>query len=147
VLLPWLFEQMAIPELARVAGESFSMLTGVDLAYDDLDGERPEGFEAGPTEDPEDENVEMDADEDLPWPNVELIKKWWITNRLNFKNGTRYFCGSPISIESLNHVLRSGFQRQRTAAAWELAIHQPGSPLFETRAPGFVQQRLLGKGL
>jgi len=48
-----------------------------------------------------------------------------------------------MTIGSLNHVLRTGYQRQRIAAALELAIHQPGIPLFETRAPGFVQQKLL----
>jgi len=146
VLLPWLFEQMTIPEVARVAGESFSMITGVDLAYDDLDGEWPEGFEAGPTEDPEDDNVQMDADEDLPWPNVELIQQWWHNHKQEFQNGTRCLCGPPMSIGSLNHVLRTGFQRQRKAAALELAIHQPGTPLFETRTPGFVQQKILAKG-
>ena len=36
-LIPWLIEHMSIPEMARIAGESFSMITGVDLAYDDLD--------------------------------------------------------------------------------------------------------------
>ena len=46
--IPWLMEQMHVPELARPAGEAFSMITGVDLAYDDLEGEWPEGFEAGP---------------------------------------------------------------------------------------------------
>ncbi len=143
VLLPWLFEQMSISEVARVAGESFSMLTGVDLAYDDLDGEWPEGFETGPTDDPEDENVEMDVDEDLPWPNVELIQQWWHNHKQDFQNGTRCLGGSPMSIESLHHVLRTGFQRQRIAAALELALHQPGTHLFETRAPGFRQQAIL----
>jgi len=57
---------MTIPELARVAGEAFTMITGVDIAYEDLEGAWPEGFVAGPTEDPEDENVAMDPDEDLP---------------------------------------------------------------------------------
>ena len=137
---------MVIPDVARVAGESFSMLTGVDLEYENFEGEWPEGFEAGPTEDPEDENVEMDADEDLPWPNVELIQQWWNSHKHDFHNGTRCLCGPVMSIGSLNHVLRTGFQRQRTAAAVELAIHQPGIPLFETRAPGFRQQQLLGKG-
>ena len=66
VSIPWLIEQMMIPELARVAGEAFTMITGVDIAYEDLEGEWPAGFEAGPTEDPEDENVAMDPDEDLP---------------------------------------------------------------------------------
>ena len=64
--IPWLIEQMAASALARVGGESFTMITGVDLAYDDLDTDKPEGFEAGPTENPEYENVEMDQDEDLP---------------------------------------------------------------------------------
>ena len=50
-------------------------------------------------------------------------------------------------MDLLKGVLKTGYQRQRIAAALELAIHQPGTPLFETRAPGFVQQRLLGKGV
>ena len=113
------------------------MITGVDLAYDDLDTNKPEGFEAGPTEDPEDENVEMDQDEDLPWPNPELIKKWWFTHRLEFTNGTRYLLGKPMAIDSLNHVLRVGKQRQRIAAALELAIRQPGHTALQHRGAGF----------
>lgn len=64
--LPWLIKQMADPALSRLAGESLSMFTGLDLAYLDLEGKQPENFEAGPTDDPEDENVAMDPDEDLP---------------------------------------------------------------------------------
>ena len=142
--IPWLIEQMAVSVLARVAGESFTMITGIDLAYDDLDTDKPEGFEAGPTEDPGDENVEMDQDEDLPWPNPELITKWWFTHRLEFTNGMRYLLGKPMTIVSLNEVLRTGKQRQRTAAAIELAMRQPGTALFNTSAPGFRQQALLG---
>lgn len=141
--VPWLIENMAVPALACVAGESFTMITGVDLAYDDLDTDKPEGFEVGPTEDPEDENVEMDQDEDLPWPKPELIKKWWFTHRLEFSNGTRYLLGKPIAVDSLNRVLSTANQRQRTAAAIELAMREPGRPLFNTSAPGFRQQALL----
>lgn len=138
-----LIDLMSIAELARVAGESFSMITGVDIAYEDLEGEWPEGFEAGPTENPEDEDVEMDPDEDLPWPEPELIKRWWKEHESDFKKGERYLCGKPMTIEHLQYVLRYGYQRQRNAAALELAIRQPGTPLFETRAPGFRQQKLL----
>jgi uncharacterized protein (TIGR02270 family) len=146
ILLPWVFEQMAIPETARVAGESFSMITGLDLEFENYEGEWPKGFEAGTTDNPEDEDVAMDPDEDLPWPNVELLEKWWHKHKKDFQKGTRYLCGEPMSIGSLNRILRNGYQRQRMAAALELAIHQPDTPLFETRAPGFVQQRLLGNG-
>jgi uncharacterized protein (TIGR02270 family) len=145
VLIPWLIDQMTIPELARVAGEAFTMITGVDIAYEDLDGEWPEGFEAGPTEDPEDENVDMDPDEDLPWPEPELINRWWYNHRGEFQAGTRHLLGKPISIGWLQDVLRNGMQRQRAAAALELAMWQPGQPLFEVRAPGFRQQQLLSR--
>jgi hypothetical protein len=40
-----------------------------------LEGKKPEGFEAGPTENPEDENVKMDPDDNLPWPDPALILK------------------------------------------------------------------------
>lgn len=143
-IIPWLFEMMTVPEHARVAGEAFTMITGVDLAYEDLEGEWPDGFEAGPTEDPEDENVAMDPDEDLPWPAPELIQKWWASNKKNFQNGTRYLVGKPIATDSLQQVLRNGFQRQRAAAALELAMRQSTQPLFEVRAPGFRQKQLLG---
>jgi uncharacterized protein (TIGR02270 family) len=142
--IPRLIDTMAIPDLARKAGEAFSMITGVDIAYEDLEGEWPEGFEAGPTENPEDEDVDMDPDEDLPWPEPELITDWWQKSKGNFQNGTRYLCGKPISEEQCQHVLRYGFQRQRTAAALELAMMSPGQQLFEVRTPGFRQQKLLG---
>lgn len=144
VLIPWLMEQMSVPELARVAGEAFTTITGVDIAYLDLEGEWPEGFDAGPTEHPEDEEVEMDPDEDLPWPDPDLIARWWSEHRPRFSNGTRYLLGDPIVPPTLNEVLRTGRQRQRAAAALELVLREPGPPLFETRARGDRQQRLLG---
>jgi len=144
VRIPWIIEHMEVPELARVAGEAFTMITGVDIAYEDLEGEWPEGFEAGPTESSEDEDVEMDSDEDLPWPDAQLIAEWWAKNKAAFRNGTRYLLGQPISPEHLHKVLRTGFQRQRAAAALELALLQPGQPLFEVRAPGFRQKQILG---
>ncbi|GMV49641.1 MAG: hypothetical protein UZ03_NOB001002691 [Nitrospira sp. OLB3] len=141
--IPWLIEQMAKPKVARVAGESLTMITGIDLAYEDLEGEKPEGFEAGPTENPEDENIEIDPDEDLPWPNPQLVERWWASHRLGFTNGTRYLLGKPMTVDWFNEVLRTGKQRQRTAAAIELSMREPGRPLFNTSAPGFRQQVLL----
>jgi uncharacterized protein (TIGR02270 family) len=143
VSIPWLIDHMTVPALARAAGEAFTMITGVDIAYEDLEGEWPNGFEAGPTEDPEDENVEMDPDEDLPWPEPERIARWWHAHRSAFQSGTRYLLGKPMSPAWLQDVLRNGRQRQRAAAALELAMQQPGQPLFEIRAPGFRQQQLL----
>lgn len=141
--IEWLIKQMDNAELARVAGESFSMITGVDIAYEDLEGEWPEDFKAGPTDNPDDEDVAMDPDEDLPWPNQELVRKWWGTKKSGVASGKRYLCGKPVSIDHCQHILQSGYQRQRIAAALEIALLNADLPLFETRAPGFRQQRLL----
>ena len=141
--IPFLIDQMKAPKLARVAGESFSLITGANIAYEDLDGKKPEGFEAGPTENPEDEKVAMDADLNLAWPDPALIQKWYNAWQGNFAKGTRYLLGLPITPESLRQALKTGYQRQRAAAALELAILKPGRPLFEVRAPGFRQQQLM----
>ncbi|MFZ1416322.1 MAG: TIGR02270 family protein [Defluviicoccus sp.] len=144
--VPWLIEQMAEPVHARVAGEAFSMITGADLAYDDLETDRPEGFESGPTENPEDEDVALDPDEDLPWPAPELIARWWQANAARFAAGQRFLCGQPVAEAHCRQVLRTGFQRQRIAAALELALMRAERPLFEWRAPAFRQQAALKAG-
>lgn len=141
--IPWLVKLMRVPELARVAGESFSMMTGLDLAYENLEGEWPEGFEAGPTENPDDEDVEMDVDEDLPWPDPVLVEAWWQNNAAYFPSGQRYLVGQPITVEHCQQTLGSGFQRQRKAAALELALLQKNAPLFNVCAEGGWQQKLL----
>lgn len=143
--VPWLISQMKPLPFARVAGEAFTLITGVDLPYQDLERKPPEDFSAGPTEDPKDQNVEMDPDDNLPWPDPSLIQKWWDKNRSRFQNGTRYLLGKPMTNEWLKTVLRDGRQRQRAAAALELAIRNPGQPLFNVKAPGFRQIELLGK--
>jgi uncharacterized protein (TIGR02270 family) len=144
VAVPWLLEQMAVPEHARVAGEAFSFITGVDLAHASLDAKQPQGFQSGPTDDPQDENVAMDADEDLPWPDVEKVAAWWSQNRTMFRPGTRHLLGKPITPASIVDALKTGGQRQRAAAALELALASAGRHLFEVRAPGHRQQQALG---
>jgi len=144
--IPWLIEQMAEPALARVAGEAVSMITGVDLAYDDLETDWPEGFEAGPTETPEDGDVAMDADEDLPWPGPALLAQWWVDRQGDYRAAVRYLCGRPVGREQALTVLLQGQQRQRRAAALELALASPADPLFNTSAPARQQRRQLGPG-
>ena len=147
-VMDWLFEVMEdqdCPECHRVAGEAYAMITGVDLAYDDLDRDEPEGFEAGPTEDENDENVALDPDEDLPWPNPDLVKARWSTQQANFSVGTRYLLGQPMNNEAtLTEALKAGMQRQRAAAAIELALRQSDRPLFEVRGRGDRQRIALG---
>jgi len=141
--VPWLIQQMAKPLLARLAGESFSTLTGLDLAFLDLELKPPEGVEAGPNDDPSDDDVAMDEDDSLPWPDPVKIAAWWQANGPKFRPGVRCFMGEPPTMAHCLAVLRNGFQRQRIAAALYLRLLQSGRPLFNTAAPAWRQQRLL----
>jgi len=141
VLIPDLVEQMGTPALARVAGEAFTMITGADLVREQLEGAQPEGFVVGPTDDPKDEDVSLDPDERLPWPNPSLVTAWFRRCGNDLPPGTRLLLGRPLHPKSLQTVLREGRQRQRAAAALELVLLQRGTPLPELRAPGFEQER------
>jgi len=142
--VPWLLEQMEKPAVARVAGEAFTTITGIDLAYHDLERDWPKGFEAGPNDDPDDEDVSMDPDENLPFPNPRLVSEWWSRNRATLRPGIRHLAGQPITVLAIEDLLRKGRQRVRAAAALELALLQPGQPLFEVRAPAARQRAALG---
>ena len=139
----WLVGQMGEAPLARLAGEAFTLITGADLGGVDLRGKRPADFQSGPNDDPADPNVALDPDDKLPWPGPERVAKWWAAQKSGYAPGTRYLLGKPITPESLADVLRNGRQRQRAAAALELAIRS-GGMLFETRARGDLQRRRLG---
>jgi uncharacterized protein (TIGR02270 family) len=136
---------MADDKLTRLAGESFSFITGLDLAYLDLERKPPEGVELGPTDNPEDEDVGMDPDDSLPWPDPEKIQKWWDGHYNDFEPGVRYFMGKPPTWEHCLDVLKNGYQRQRIAAAEYLCLLRPGTPLFNTSAPAWRQKRWLDK--
>lgn len=141
--MPMLIKQMANPALARAAGDAFSMITGADLAEENLEGEWPEGFEAGPNDDPEDEDVALDEDEDLAWPDTERVSMWWEKNKGALPPGQRYLAGSPISPEHCLYVLKNGSQRHRQAAALELALGQADATYINTREPGYAQKNKL----
>lgn len=143
VCVPWLIQQMSDLPYARVAGEAFSMITGADLALLDLELQALPNFDAGPNDNPEDPNVAMDPDENLPWPDSQAIERWWQANSGHFQEGTRYMLGLAHSEHSFQQALVHGQQRQRIAAACGLARYRPTEVLFPTSAPVWRQKRLL----
>ena len=143
--VPWLIKRMADLKLTRLAGESFSFITGLDLAYLDLERKPPKDFESGPNDDPDDPDVSMDPDDSLPWPDPVKIQAWWDANKSRFTDGVRYFMGEPVSRAHCIQVLKEGYQRQRIAAALYLCLLEPGTKLFPTSAPSWRQKRWLSK--
>lgn len=140
--VPWLISHCSDDNLARTAGEAFTLITGTGLALD-LERKPPENFESGPNDDPDDPNVDMDPDDGLPWPDAKKVEAWWHVNEHRFQKGTRYFMGQPVTKEHCIHVLKTGYQRQRILAAHYLCLLEPGTPLFNTSAPAWRQQKLL----
>jgi uncharacterized protein (TIGR02270 family) len=138
--VPWLVELMKQPPLARGAGEAFSFITGIDLEDEKLHAKKPEGFESGPTDNPEDADVAMDPDDDLPWPDPVKAAGRWNAIKGSLAAGKRHLLGREITVERAREVLRTGKQRQRAAAALELALRSPGQPLFNVASPGFRQR-------
>jgi len=141
VAMNWLIDRTTDAELARLAGGSITMITGVDIAYDDLELDHVvTGSSYGPNDDPADNNVSMDEDENLPWPDTNRLIDWW-KSCAGFTNGTRYLNGREKRSKELHRVLKRGLQLQRHVASLSLALTKPDMPLYDTRLPLNKQMR------
>lgn len=145
--VPWLVERMAEPALARLAGEAFCWITGVDLARMDLETLQAPPLPEHPSDDPGDDDVSLDEDESLPWPDAVKVQAWWAgqaSMHAAAAVGQRLFEGEAPSIAVAQRVLREGTQRRRARAALLACELQPGLPLFQIAARARRQQRALG---
>ena len=143
--VPWLIDQMVQPLLARIALEAFCLITGADVIRDGLETAPPEDFEEGPTEDPEDEDVELPVDIALPWPDLEQVRAWWLAHQARLQPAPRLFMGQPLGELPCLRALHTARQRPRVVAALHLCLLRPGTPLFPVDAPWWRQQRLLDR--
>ena len=130
----WLIGKMADPLIARLAAESFTNITGVDLSNHQLDADPHPHAPTVPNDDAADANVGMDDDANLPWPHVEKVATLWRHHGKHFRVGQRYFLGKPLSAEWLKNKITTGTQRQCTAAALELALIDTQARLTNTHA-------------
>lgn len=138
---PWLIDLMSAPVPARLAGEAFTFITGLDISREHFATVENTSF----NEASDNDDIQSDEDDHLPWPDPEKIKAWWNANQQRFQNGSRYFMGQPLSLAHCKQVLQYGYQRQRSAAAYYLSVLQPGTMLFSTNAPAWRQKRWMEK--
>jgi len=137
--------QMGDPDLARMAAESFSCITGLDIVRDDMAKDAPDDG-AGDSSEQDDavaqiEWIPSSHEDSLPWPDVDKLKHWWHQHKAEFTPGQRHLCGQPVSVNQAVHVLMAGRQRDRASAALELALLRPGTSLFNVHARGRLQRR------
>jgi uncharacterized protein (TIGR02270 family) len=119
---------------SRIAGEAFTTITGLELDEHGLATDAPQGLVEHPSDHSEDEDVSMDEDEYLPWPDVEKIRALWKVQGRGFTRGIRYFCGQPVDPALLQQRMPELRQRQRYLAALELALADTSTPCINTHA-------------
>lgn len=138
--VPWLIDKMKNIDTAKLAGEAFVLITGIDLKRYQLIIDTPGDITVVPNEDKDDEIVALDDDEHLPFPYVSKISQMWLKHRTKFTPGARYLLGvelgqnNPAASNKLNQLIQLSSQRQRHSAALTLALLDPQSPLFNTKA-------------
>jgi uncharacterized protein (TIGR02270 family) len=144
-LMPSLLDCLAVPALSRLAGESISEITGIELSNRGLT--LPDAAAGdGPLDDTDDEDTEIGPDAGLPRPDPAAVRSWWASHCGEFARMTRYLAGQPVQTGTLKQLLRRGLQRPRAVAAELLALS--GWPLFDVCAPAFRQcERLAGDDL
>jgi len=146
--IPGLIRAMHHKEYARIAGNAFSLMTGVDVDEMNLtpdSSEETQPANAEPTEAATEDydNDDPDRDEIFPWPDPEKITAWWQSNHTRFIVGQRYLMGLPTDDKNLITVLYEGNQQQRNAAALQLKLRRPEQPLFNTRVRVSTQIAIL----
>ncbi|MBW2523164.1 MAG: TIGR02270 family protein [Deltaproteobacteria bacterium] len=132
IRIPWLIEQMRVAEHARAAGAAVQAILGIDLRAARLMAEAPPEDAPGPNDDPNDPVVDPHPDHALPWPDPEGVHRF--VGSQHFPAGLRLLAGKPIEPAWLSKVLAAGKQALRAAAAEELVLLEPGTPLREVRA-------------
>ncbi|PKF60329.1 hypothetical protein CW745_15400 [Psychromonas sp. psych-6C06] len=129
----WLIQQMTKPKLAKIAAEAFVFITGADLDKHGLVAPEPVIHPLQPDDESENDDVSLDEDENLPYPDQQKVMALWRAHGQQFLIGQRYLLGKMISGEWLKNVVRNGTQRHRHAAAIELALNVPNIPFPNTR--------------
>jgi uncharacterized protein (TIGR02270 family) len=131
------------PRGARLAGEAFSNLTGLDTSMDPyVEPEPPETGESLPPL----EQDELEADlvppveDDLPLPNPQAILAWWQANAGRFDVRHRLLWGRPWTVETAYEVFEQAPLRRRHPMALWFAIRSSGRVQVHTRAFSGVQR-------
>lgn len=141
-LVPLLLEHAAVDDTARLAAWAISLVTNAGASRA-LHTRAPTGFQAGPNDDPADDDVAMDPDEDLPWLSPDALRTWWSSHAAEFPPDKRHLLGRPIEKPWLEHLLLHANQAVRGAAAIELQFVAREKPRVAVGAPGFLQRRAL----
>lgn len=130
----WLILKMKEISFAKLAAQSFTFITGIDLVENNLVGEDRNYLLTQSSQLEGQENTSLDEDEYLFWPDYDKVSQIWMQKGNRFVTGQRYFLGQSIETEILKKTIEIGNQRQKHAAALELSLTNCDIPMQNTRA-------------
>ena len=122
--IPLLISDMYVLENAPYCAEAFCFITGVNLEDEDL-------IRVENLNEEEEERLRVaykanayaqSHEEDLPMPDVELVRQWWRENHQQYVKGTRYLAGKTLTTKNLEEIKQSGTQAQRKVAEIVLSL-------------------------
>jgi len=131
--------------VARLAGEAYAAITGIDLARERLTAREP--GEAASL--PPFEQDDLDADlvprrEDLwPLPDAAGCAAHWRQIGADYAPNTRYLRGRPFDVGVLMAAIDKGPMLRRGDYALELYVRTGGACDIETRAATFTQRHMI----
>lgn len=143
--IPRLIDWVRDPAIAAAAASAFMHLTGAEreaLAAEPAQA-NPSPDDPNPTQagdlaaadaavDSDDEETDDEGD---GWhPDPDAFAAWWNTHRGRLSE-PRLLSGHASDPEAWQALLRDGQQPARQYAAWALALHRPGSGVFDVAAP------------
>jgi uncharacterized protein (TIGR02270 family) len=131
--------------LARLAGEAYAAITGIDLARERLTAREADDTPSLPPF----EDDDLDADlvphrEDLwPLPDAAACAAHWRKIEASYEPHTRYVRGSPFDLDVLLAAIAEGPMLRRGDYALELYVCTRGGCDVETRAATATQRRMI----
>jgi uncharacterized protein (TIGR02270 family) len=121
-------------KMARIAGEAFSAITGLQIQDEFCQEEEPKSTKLIALEDDDlDADLVPGPEMNLPIPNTAGVEQWWNKNRKRFDPALRYINGLPLNGSALIDAFRSATMRRRRALAFEIAVRSRGEMQIETR--------------
>lgn len=133
---------------ARLAGEAFCLITGLDLEAEGL--VVPERRSLTDTDKDEEEDLEdlssLPPESFLPSPDATGVRAWWRKGRQEIEPEVRYLVGKPVDQMWLLEAMRVLPMRQRRPLALEVSLRWQRNTILRAGAWTAWQRRQLHRG-
>jgi uncharacterized protein (TIGR02270 family) len=140
-----LVDAMSDEKFAKVAGEAFAAITGIQLGGSLV----VHGKTQGPGDDDvadDDPPPTVSPEDHLPLPAAAAVASWWQRRRSQFSTELRYCMGAPLTHSTLRAALLSASMWRREVLGLELARTTGAAPPVDMSAWAHEQASILGGG-